>query len=225
MVNDNLDQLKELSRLSGATVDVQDDAVKRFLEICERRNLFAHTGGIVSNRYIKKCKFFKIELQDGIKVNSEIGLDRAYFTNAAATLHELCIKLCHFIWHKVVQEEHELADLILHNACLDLIRVGDSAIARKILQYVTNHTKISTDVMRIKFILLYATALKLSGEAGLACKELDSESWSVTEVKYRILVAAIKDDKETVFNLLDKAAKSGEVTLDDLRAWPAFGAL
>jgi hypothetical protein len=142
-----------------------------------------------------------------------------------ATLHELCIKLCHFIWHKVVQEEHESADLILHTACLDLIRVGDSVIARKILQYVTKHTKISTDVMRIKFILLYATALKLSGEAGLACKELDSESWSVTEVKYRILVAAIKDDKETVFNLLDKAAKSGEVTLDDLRVWPAFGTL
>lgn len=164
-------------------------------------------------------------MEEGIKVNSEIPLDRKYFTDAVATLHELCIKLCHFIWHKVVPQEHELADLMIHNACLDLIRVGDSAIARRILRYVTKQTKISTDVMRIRFRLLHATSLKLSGEAGLACQELEAESWGVTEAKYRILVAAIKDDKETVFSLLEKVAKSGEVTIDDLRTWPAFGAL
>lgn len=37
--NDHLDQLKELSRLSGATVDVEDDVVRRFLEICETTKL------------------------------------------------------------------------------------------------------------------------------------------------------------------------------------------
>jgi hypothetical protein len=47
----------------------------------------------------------------------------------------------------------------------------------------------------------------------------------VTEARFRILVAAIKDDKSTVLNLMEKAAKGGEVTIDDYRTWPAFGAL
>jgi hypothetical protein len=173
MVKSHLDQLKELNRISGATIDLDDVAVRTFLEICERRNLFAHTGGIVSNRYITKCKSLKIELKDEVKVGTEIRVDRSYFTAAVSTLHELCMKLCHFIWHKTVPGEHELADKTVHGACFDLIRLGDSEVAKRILAYVTRHTKISTEIWRRKLVLLYATALKLSGDFKNASDELD----------------------------------------------------
>jgi hypothetical protein len=227
MVQNHLDQLEELSKLSGATIDVKDEAVRKFLEICERRNLFAHTGGLVSGRYIRKCNSFNIQPEEWIKPGVEIHLDRKYFADAVATVEELCIKLCHFIWHKVAPQEHELADATIHEACLDLIRVGDTGIARRILRYVTNQTKISNEVMHLRFILLYATALKLCGDIELACQELDKnkKGWAITEARYRILVAAIKDNKEAVFRLIESVAKSGQVTLENFRTWPAFGTL
>src|SRR5262249_16298442 len=140
---------------------------------------------------------------------------------------ELCIKLCHFIWHKVAPREHELADATIHEACLDLIPVGDTGIARRILRYVTNETKISNEVMRLRFILLYATALKLCGDIEMACQEIDKnkKGWAITEARYRILVAAIKDNKKAVFDLIESVAKSGQVTLENFRTWPAFGTL
>jgi len=33
-----------------------------FIEICERRNLLTHTGGIVSTKYMLTCKEFKVDV-------------------------------------------------------------------------------------------------------------------------------------------------------------------
>jgi hypothetical protein len=226
MVGKNhLDQLKALSKLSGAAVDLNDEAVRNFLEICERRNLFAHTGGVVTELYMQKCKAFKINLPETIKPSVQIPFRPKYFTNAVGTLQELCIKLCHFIWCKVTPDEHKLADAAIHAACFDIIRFGDTAVARRILHYVINQTAISSKIMRLRFILLHATALKLSGDVKLAYAELDKEEWLATDLRYQILAAAIKDDKETVFNLMKKTVNSGQVTLEDFRTWPAFGPL
>ena len=43
------------------------DKWKEFLEISERRNLFVHTGGVVSPVYLDNCRRYDVLLTDEVK--------------------------------------------------------------------------------------------------------------------------------------------------------------
>jgi hypothetical protein len=59
---DHFDQLNEINKLFSVKIDTEDRCVRQFLEICERRNLFAHNAGLVNARYLAKCKSFGIDV-------------------------------------------------------------------------------------------------------------------------------------------------------------------
>ena len=48
---------------------------KDFIEISERRNLFVHTGGIVSEQYIEVCKKYGCIIEN--KVGDNLDVDHA----------------------------------------------------------------------------------------------------------------------------------------------------
>jgi hypothetical protein len=50
------EQIKWLESKLNMTLTKGLDIWPDFIEICERRNLFSHTGGVVSEQYIKICK-------------------------------------------------------------------------------------------------------------------------------------------------------------------------
>jgi hypothetical protein len=49
-----------------------------FIEITERRNLYVHTGGIVSNQYLKTCKENGVQLTD-VTIGDELSTSPQYF--------------------------------------------------------------------------------------------------------------------------------------------------
>ena len=53
----------------------------KFIEITERRNLYVHTGGIVSSQYLKICKENGLLLPN-TKVGDEISIEPDYFRHA-----------------------------------------------------------------------------------------------------------------------------------------------
>jgi hypothetical protein len=74
-----------------------------FIEITERRNLFVHCDGIISNQYLKVCKDHKCDIKN-FNVNDRLNVDLKYFTTAYNCLYELSTKLTHTIWRKLIIE-------------------------------------------------------------------------------------------------------------------------
>ena len=54
-----------------------------FIEITQRRNLFAHNDGIVSTQYLNACKVNSVTHEDNkINIGAELGIDIDYFNKA-----------------------------------------------------------------------------------------------------------------------------------------------
>jgi len=63
-----------------------------FIEITERRNLFVHCDGIVSNQYLKNCYENKC-LDENIQMDKRLSISPDYFDLAYNALYELTTKL------------------------------------------------------------------------------------------------------------------------------------
>lgn len=88
---DHLDQLNEINKLFSVKIDTQDRCVRQFLEVCERRNLFAHNAGFVNDRYLAKCKSFGIDVS-AVKLGEHLTVEGPYYRAAVSIVDELCIK-------------------------------------------------------------------------------------------------------------------------------------
>lgn len=68
-----------------------------FIEITQRRNLFVHTNGIVSNQYLTTCNKYKVDNIENINKGDKLNVDRAYFERTYEIFYEIGIKLSQMV--------------------------------------------------------------------------------------------------------------------------------
>lgn len=197
------------------------DVWPEFIELCERRNLLTHTGGRVSQQYIKVCE------KHGYNVTQNIGdrlkTDAEYFTKAVRIVSEMGIKLGHVMWRKFSPNEREDADSDLNEACFNLIGIREYELAESILELAVNvFSKKSNDSMRRMMVINLANAKRLKGDKDGANKTLDQFDWSATSIRFQVCVAAVKERMDDLCSLVRACGANGEISAQEYRDWPVF---
>lgn len=191
-----------------------------FIELCERRNLFTHTGGLVSGQYVKNC------IAHGHKTTSQPGdrlaADVRYLSNSIEVVAEIGLKLIHTLWRKFSEDDRQKADACLNSCGLSLIQKKKYNSAQKILEFGADQKKHSSDSVRRMMVVNLANALKLAGKKSSASNILNKEDWTATSTQFRICVAAVKDDRSTLCELLALGPKVTEISASNFRDWPVF---
>jgi hypothetical protein len=96
-------------------------------------------------------------------------------------------------------------------------------LAAKMLRFGLQEMKRwGTEATRKMMVVNYANAQKLDGNVQLSQEILDSEDWSASTDNYRICVAAVKNDVETVVSLMTRVVETGTMTISSFREWPVF---
>ena len=194
----------------------------KFIELCERRNLLTHTGGIVADQYIAICKKHGVKL-DGTGVGETLKVDANYFGDAVSTIYEIGVKLAHVLWRKFAKEEREEADKDLLNLGYDLISERAYPIAETLLRFgaftLKNH---ASDQIRRMMIVNLANAVRLQKRESEAKEILKSVDWSAASDNFKMCVAAVNGDKREVLRLMRQIGPNGSLTIEDYRTWPVF---
>ena len=194
----------------------------KFIELCERRNLLTHTGGIVSRRYIENCNAHKCDIGD-IKVGDRLIVSTQYFGEAVKIIYEIGAKLCHVFWRKFAKEEREKADTELNMLGFNLIYQRAYDLAEIMLHFGVDVIKTySSESVRRMMIINLANAWRLRGRTEDAKKLVEKEDWSGWEHQFRICVASIKGEVDTVVSLMREIGASGRPSLEEYRSWPVF---
>lgn len=192
-----------------------------FIEICERRNLFTHTGGIVSSQYLKVCKDHGFETKNN--VGDSLTVDPEYYENAVSITREMGIKLTQVVWRKLKPEELAIAATELNEFSYRLISKRKYKAAVTMFEfglYVV--PKVGPDDVKKRMIVNYANALKLSGDKTKAFKVLDEEDWSAANDAYAICIAGVRDDVDTVIKMMKRVVDAGLIRISCFREWAAF---
>jgi hypothetical protein len=195
-----------------------------FVELTQRRNLFAHCDGIVSQQYLDVCKVNRVKL-DKCRPGNRLSVSPTYFDEAFRCLFEVGVKLSHVLWRKLRPDQIEEADkhlgsdIIYHLLCLeqyDLAKIS-SDFAINVLK------KYSDDSRRRIYIINAAIAYKFSGDNLVAKQILDKEDWSASDNVFKLCVAILKDEFKIAPDLMKKIG-TNNVWLDKQSYvdWPVF---
>jgi len=195
-----------LSKKTG--VQLQDklfSEIPVFVELTERRNLFVHVDGVISERYLRQCKEVDVKIAKECAKGSELGMDPEYFKNSMECLYRVATKVTFLLWRKFKQSEIEKSDELFNNdIAVHLIKRKRYDLAEKLLIFAEAEFVESSEEMRKAMSINLALTRKLAGRKAEAIAGIDEIDWSACSDDLRLGVAALKDDYKEVFRLMEK---------------------
>ena len=198
------------------------DSWTKFVEITQRRNLFVHTNGVVSDQYVSVCKNNGCDIGDA-KIGDKLFLDDTYFRIAFECLYEIGVKLAHVIWRKLSPDQLEDADASLNQICYELLQIKRYRLAHNILFFATDTIKKhSTALNRRMMVINRAIAVKF-GEIESDASPLDLEDWSDCGLPFQLAIAVLNDKFESACDIMRKLGTEHDmVTRTAYANWPLF---
>jgi hypothetical protein len=193
------------------------------VEIFERRNLFTHTNGVVSQRYIDKAE--QIGFPDGNKISKgkELFAGPNYFKKSLERISEFGLKIIQVSWRKMADTEGKIADKALTDFGFELIERGKYNLAIKVYEFYFELRGGERDELHRRMsVVNLSNAYKLSGDSKASDDTLNSEDWSAVGDSFKISIAAVRGDSDKVIELMRKCGKDCEIGEHAYEEWPVF---
>ena len=176
----------------------------------------------MSSQYLDVCREHACVL-DGISLGRTLQSDEKYYRHAVSVFLEFGSKLTQVVWRKIKPEQIEAASSALNELSYGLITKRQYKAAARMLKFgLFEIPKQGSDAVRKSMVINYANAEKLSGNTEEAIRILNGEDWSASTEKYKICVAAVKDDVDEVISMLKRVVEAKELSIADFRVWPVF---
>jgi len=216
------DQFEWLENKSKVALTKDLAVWPRFIEICERRNLFAHANGVVSEQYLLKCR--SVEYEIDYKLGDQLKADANYLYEAAKVFLEIGVKLCQVLWRTSDKsdEAQRLANKSLGDIGYELIYHEQYDLAISLLEFgFSNPMRHPDSTNKSMMLVNLANAYKLSGDQQKANELLDTVDWGPYKIHFQLCVAAVRSDLEVVAELVPSVPED-EIRPQDFFDWPVF---
>jgi hypothetical protein len=193
------------------------------VELTERRNLFAHSNGKVSDQYIAVCSKNGVQLGDECVRGYALDVSPEYFECAYRCVYEIAVKLSQVLWRKIRPEQIEKADENLINITFNLLSIGKYNLACNLLDFACETLKkhYSTHE-RLILTINRAQAYKWINNEEKYIEILSKEDWSACGPQFHLAVAVLKDDFVKAARIMTEIGKNGKMRELDYQEWPLF---
>ena len=215
---------RRITKLTGKefTLTTNLPVLPTFIEVAERRNLFVHCNGLVSQQYIDNCKKQKVKCLDEINFGDELDVDPLYFNNAYKAYLEIGVKLNQVLWRKFLPNRLVEADRNLNNIAFDLLYNGYYDMAKILLKFGTEEIpKNGNQEMRKTLVVNKALAYYLDNDKKTANKILDAEDFSLGN-EFKLAVFVLKENYEEAKKMMMKIGIDDEIGKEEYQEWPLF---
>ncbi len=195
-----------------------------FIELTERRNLYVHNNGIVSNQYLDVCDEYGVSFSSRPNTGEELDASLEYFRSAFECIFEIGVKLVQVMWRRIAPDDLEEADLNLLEITFELILNGELKLAQTLLDFAEkNIKKFSSDEMKFNLILNRAQTYKWQGMQDECIKIVNGKDWSACNDVFKLASQVLLDKYDTALVLM-KAVGPNNKQLDKnaYRVWPIF---
>lgn len=197
-----------------------------FVEITQRRNLFVHSNGVVSNQYLNICRKEGVELGE-LKKGDQLEVDRSYFDKAFNVFYEVAVKLSQMALRMLLYKKDESClgdvDYCMIKCIYDLISENRFDVAIVLSDFALDKAFKHSAKDRIFLVLNCAQAYKWMGDDG-NCQSLllaeDTSAWS-SELKCQKF--ALEGNINKVCEMMISSGKNSDIlTSEAYSTWPIF---
>ncbi len=199
------------------------DSWPKFIEMTERRNLFVHCDGIVSEQYINSCRKHKVELGKEVLVGSKLQANKKYLRQSYEVLYEIGLKLSQVLWRKLSPDNLQKAEQSLSYFVYELLIEENYRLAQELLDFACcTLKKWNSEGERLVYVVNRALAYKFSGNNEKCQSILSSQDWSACGDNYNLCVSVLQDDFVKAKELMVRIGSSGIVDEVSYTEWPCF---
>ena len=194
-----------------------------FIEITERRNLFAHADGIVSDQYLETCEKHGVQLQGECEKGNRLGVTSEYFDGAYECILELGVKLSQVLWRKLRPDQIDEADENLIAVTFDLLVAEKFGLASELLDFGCEVLKKhGTERSRRILIVNRAQAHKWSGDDSECADILSGMDWSASRADFKLAVAVLENRFADAAAIMRAIGPDESMPETNYQEWPVF---
>lgn len=197
----------------------------QFIEASQRRNLFTHAGGVVSDQYLSVCTANGHSRHSLPEKGALLKIEPEYFFETCKIVELTGVMLGQTLWRKIFPQKIELADRHLNELIYENLLAGDFLGTIRLCDFGLQPqlTKHSTGVSRRIRVINKAIALSRIGKNEEAKSTLASEDWTDTLRDFSLARAVIEERFAEAADLMRKIGKEGELVMEPAyRNWPLF---
>ena len=202
------------------------DGWSDFVELTERRNLFVHANGIVSNQYISECQKNGCNQPD-ILLGMQLSVDKSYFEKSYRLLYKIGVLLSQMLLRCLYlpknQDDASVIDEQLITNVYELISEELYDVAIQISEFALNDKFKHNSFDRGYIILNLAQAYKWN-DNNQKCQEiLDGEDWSASTNELLMPMYALRENYTEVFKRMRELGNCNKhITISSYTEWPIF---
>ncbi len=198
-----------------------------FVEAGQRRNLYVHCDGVVTEQYLTMCKKHDVKLDAAIVVGHRYFMDVNHTMDTIGLMLRLGATLGHTLWRKVLPKEIEPADKHLHHIAFDALRRERYRFAIAVSRFALSPmiSKSSSDVTKKINTVNLAIGLKFNNSPDEALKLLDGLDLTASVKDFRLADAVLRDKFADAANIMRSIGKRGALVYEyAYHDWPLFRA-
>jgi len=217
-----VDQFKDLENRFSIKL-TKFKAWPLFVEASQRRNLFTHCDGVISQQYLKICDDVGHKAHESKSVGDQLDIDPQYFYTACIVLTEVGVMLSQTLWRKVLPDELSDADNHLQRLIYDFLEWEDWGVAIRLSQFAKDLPEHSDEITRRIIIINYAIALSSINKKDAAIKLLEKEDWSAMIPDFKLAVSVLKGNDDEAIEIMEKIGEQGQMIHElAYHEWPLF---
>lgn len=198
-------------------------AWKTFVEVTERRNLYVHCDGVVSDQYISNCEKHGVDITSVVRDKRLPEILPDYYIDAWECIYEIGVKLAHVLWRKLSKDLQPSDDSLIEGV-YELLEEEDYRLAAELGKFsacvLPRH---SNSLCRRTLLVNYCIALRLGGNENECMKVLDAEDWSDSDDSFRLANLVLRKDFQAAQKLmLEVGTESKRLSRRNYEVWPLF---
>ncbi|WP_141104874.1 hypothetical protein [Thioclava sp. IC9] len=207
--------LTDVAKLKDSSKVHSSHFYRDFLEVCQRRHLFIHNGGIVNEDYLEKCKGAGFKIEQLPKIGTALSIDPEYLRSSAARVYLVGAFIIHLVFQSIYSEKRQFSFRALLSASHEFLLSDLTKMAERIIDFAEfNSTKFDHD-LRLKFGInralarLYEPNTDKDTQNKNARQVLDKYDWSVVDPILKLALACVRRDFSDLTKLAEEAHKAG----------------
>lgn len=194
-----------------------------FLEVTERRNLFVHTGGKVSQQYLDRCRAFGLENDRSSCVGDFLDIDSNYFNDAFSLCFELGLRISQAAIRRLFPDELLVADRALNHLAIKFLNSNDYSLAEVICEFDLGiPDKLRSDDTEFLYFARINRAIAQKFVQKEFKKGLQGIHWQAFHPKYQFALDVLNDEYEKAGDFMKSQVIQESVGKTGFRTWPLF---
>ena len=198
-----------------------------FSEICQRRHLLTHAGGVVNRRYLTKCKQAGCDLSKLPGLDEKVSIDAKYLRRATARIFQVGFFTLHILWQKLIPKDFDDSLSCILTTSHDFLENELTKMCRRVCDFALGSTKKKSERTSAYLVINKALSFKHDTELDPADRKknldlvLASRDWSILSPTLELALACVREDHSKLEDLATSAANVG-VNYMNANTWVVF---